>query len=129
MANPHARALRRASTDAERALWRLLRARRFHGHKFRRQHPIGPTIADFACVTHRLIIEADGGQHDARSEPDARRTAWLDSQGWRVLRFWNPEILHHPEAVAARILEALETAPPPHLSRSAGEVGRAQRAG
>jgi len=102
MANPHARALRRDATEAERALWRLLRGRRFQHWKFRRQHPIGPFIADFACIALRLIIEADGGQH-AGSATAPRRTGWLHARGWRVLRFWNDEILAQGEAVAARI--------------------------
>ncbi len=124
MANRHARVLRRNLTDTERELWRLLRARRFHGHKFRRQHPTGPFIADFACVAGRLIVEADGGQH-ADSVADARRTAWLQARGWRVIRFWNTDILANPEYIANTILAALRDPHPAlrvHLSRAAGEV-------
>ncbi|EOF4701746.1 endonuclease domain-containing protein [Klebsiella oxytoca] len=104
-----ARQLKRSLTPAERRLWYLLRDRRFARYKFRRQHPVGPYILDFACCSVRLAIELDGGQHDERSVYDARRTRWLQSQGWRVLRFWNNEFEHHEEAVMERILEALES--------------------
>src|SRR5579864_8634919 len=87
-----ARDLRQDATAAERRLWSALRDRRLRGYRFRRQHPIGNCIVDFACTQHRLIIEADGGQH-ADNENDRRRTAWLESEGWRVLRFWNNDIL------------------------------------
>src|SRR5207302_6077655 len=87
-----ARELRRDATDAERRLWSALRDRRLRGYRFRRQHPIGNYIVDFACTRHCVIVEADGGQH-ADSEADRDRTAWLESQGWQVLRFWNNDIL------------------------------------
>jgi primosomal protein N' (replication factor Y) len=101
-----ARKLRQGSTDAERRLWAIIRDRQLGGCKFRRQHPIGPFIADFACVERMLIVEADGAQH-VDSEADFRRTAWLEGQGWRVMRFWNNEILMNSEGVAASILVAL----------------------
>jgi very-short-patch-repair endonuclease len=107
MANANARALRVVMTDAERRLWSLLRDRRLDGYKFRRQRPIGPFIVDFACITHRLIVEADGGQH-CDSEDDARRSAWLESHGWRVIRFWNNEILTNSEGVLIAIMRALD---------------------
>ena len=94
-------------TDAERRLWSVLRSRRLSGYKFRRQHPIGPFIADFACIGHKLIVEADGGQHDD-SAADKRRTAWFARQGWRVVRFWNNEILANPSGAALAIMRALE---------------------
>jgi very-short-patch-repair endonuclease len=103
--------LRINMTDAERRLWSALRSRRLQGFKFRRQHPIGPFIADFACVEHQLVIEADGGQH-ADNESDFRRTAWIEARGWRVLRFWNNDILANPEGVQDAILRALGGAPP-----------------
>lgn len=93
-------------TDAERRLWAVLRGRRLQGYKFRRQHPFGPFILDFACIEHRLVIEADGGQH-AECEDDQQRTAWLESRGWRVIRFWNNDILGNPEGVADTILMAI----------------------
>jgi very-short-patch-repair endonuclease len=98
--------LRRNTTDAERRLWAALRDRRLAGYKFRRQHPIGRFIVDFACTKHGLIIEADGGQHD-ESRSDADRTVWLKSEGWRVLRFWNNDILANTDGVVSTILEAL----------------------
>ena len=101
------RQLRRQLTPQERRLWYLLRDRRFARFKFRRQHPVGPYILDFACCHVHLAIELDGGQHDERAGYDARRTAWLRLQGWRVLRFWNNELMENEEAVLARILEAL----------------------
>src|SRR5579862_3682078 len=96
MPTERARELRRDATDAERRLWSALRDRRLRGYRFRRQDPIGPFIADFACTREQVIVEADGGQH-SDGKTDNRRTAWLASQGWRVLRFWNNEILGNPE--------------------------------
>ena len=113
MANQNARRLRRAMTDAERALWHVLRDRRLSGHKFRRQHPLGNFIVDFASLDHRLVIEADGGQH-ADSQSDERRTRWLEARGWRVLRFWNNDVLGNRAGVVETILRAIEeTAPAP----------------
>jgi very-short-patch-repair endonuclease len=107
MPNPMARDLRRHMTDAERLLWYFLRAKRFAGWKFRRQHPIGPFIADFACVEHRLVIEADGGQH-SESASDTSRTRWLENAGWRVMRFWNGDIMRKTEDVLEEIRKATE---------------------
>src|SRR5262249_26201487 len=104
-ANP--KQLRVDSTDAERRLWGALRNRRLDGYKFRRQHPIGPFVADFPCTEQNLIVEADGGQH-ADNPDDERRTAWLESQGWRVVRFWNHEILQNSESVIDTVLAVLE---------------------
>ena len=113
MPNPHARRLRRDATDAERALWRALRDRQLAGHKFRRQHPLLPgVIVDFACPAHRLVVEADGGQHDPAT--DAARTARITAAGWRVVRFWNDEILANPEGVVLAILAALGAQPRRH---------------
>jgi very-short-patch-repair endonuclease len=105
--NPKARELRINTTDAERRPWSLLRGRQLEGYKFRRQHTVGSFILDFACVEHRLAIEADGGQHHDR-EADERRTAWLESQGWKVIRFWNNEILSNLDGVLCSILKELE---------------------
>ena len=80
-------------TDTEMLLWRHLRSRNMSGLKFRRQHCIGSFIADFACVEKKLIIEVDGGQHAENADQDADRTAYLNSQGWTVMRFWNNEVL------------------------------------
>jgi len=106
MPNAKARELRTNMTDAERLLWSALRDRQLAGYKFHRQFPIGPFIADFACRQHRLIVEADGGQHD-ESLSDQRRTDYLESHGWRVIRFWNNDILTNIEGVADMILKEL----------------------
>ncbi len=104
--SPHARPLRRAMTDAEKTLWRALRNRQLAGYKFRRQTTIGPYIADFACIAAHLVIELDGGQH-ATSATDAARTAWLKSQGWRVLRFWKDDVVENLTGVLETIAAAL----------------------
>ncbi len=101
-----ARGLRQEATDAERRLWAILRDRRLRGAKFRRQHPVGPFIVDFACLAERLIVEADGGQH-CGSDDDARRAGWLERHGWRVVRFWNNDILQNPDGVFESIRVAL----------------------
>jgi very-short-patch-repair endonuclease len=98
-----AKALRRESTDAEKALWRILRDRRLSMLKFRRQVPIDPYIVDFVCFERRLIVEADGSQH-AESQRDERRDAFLGGQGFQILRFWNHDILTNPQMVADTIL-------------------------
>jgi primosomal protein N' (replication factor Y) len=103
----HARKLRLNATDAERQLWSVLRNRQLSSYRFRRQHPIGPFIADFACTRYRVVIEADGAGHKC-SRLDKRRTAELERRGWRVIRFWNGEILMDPDGVATQILRALE---------------------
>jgi very-short-patch-repair endonuclease len=107
-----ARKLRQASTDVERVMWHLLRDRRLDGVKFHRQVPIGPYVADFASIQQRLIIELDGGQH-VDSPRDARRDAFLQGAGWRVLRFWNNEALTNRDGV----LEIVHSALTPTLSR------------
>ena len=119
----NARALRANATDAEQALWRHLRANQMLGCKFRRQHPIGPYIADFACVARHVVIELDGGQHaeEQGMAHDAVRTQHLQSQGWRVLRFWNHEVLTELAAVLQVIAQALHEDPHPHPLPHAGE--------
>ena len=98
-----ARAMRQEPTRAEQAMWRLLRGRRFAGLKFRRQVPLGPYIADFACFDPRLIVECDGGQHGGAR--DVARNAWFAAQGFRVVRMWNAEVLDDGDDAAAAILE------------------------
>ncbi|WP_375291358.1 DUF559 domain-containing protein [Qipengyuania sp.] len=110
---------RRNPTDAERKLWSLLRGKRLGGWKFKRQEQIGDYIVDFVCFGARLIIEADGSQH-AESSEDAMRTAWLEGQGFRVMRFWNNEILGNPEGVATAIDEMLPPLPNPSPARGEG---------
>jgi len=104
------KALRHQMTEAENLLWRHLRAHRLGGAKFRRQQPIGPYIVDFVHFGARLVVEVDGGQHN-ESPTDARRDAWLRSQGFRVLRFWNNEILQSAEAVLETLMDALKMRP------------------
>ncbi|HWH17865.1 MAG TPA: DUF559 domain-containing protein, partial [Allosphingosinicella sp.] len=92
-----ARELRRSSTDAERALWKHLRARQLDGFKFRRQVWLHGFVADFACVEAKLVIEADGGQHADASTYDSSRSAAFAGEGYRTLRFWNSDILNNIE--------------------------------
>ena len=108
------RRLRRDSTDAEAALWRHLRGRRFAGFKFRRQHPCGTFILDFFCPERALAIELDGGQHYTPQTQayDARRTAYLVSRGIRVLRFPSDVMLREPTSVLAVIAAAIRTSRP-----------------
>lgn len=104
-----ARRLRRQATDAERLLWRKLRGKSL-GAKFRRQAPIGPYIVDFVCFEKKLVIELDGSQHASPQGRayDATRTQWLESQGFRVLRFWDNQVLTETEGVLERILQELK---------------------
>jgi very-short-patch-repair endonuclease len=89
-------------------MWSALRDRRLEKYKFRRQHPIGSYIVDFACTRHSLVIEIDGAQH-ADSAGDEHRTACLEARGWRVIRFWNTEVLSNTSGVVEAILRVLET--------------------
>jgi len=97
-----ARVLRQSLTDAERKLWCALRDRRMQSIKFRRQAPVGPYIADFLCVQHKLVVEADGSQHCENARDNAH-DAWFGRNGYRVLRFWNQEIMTAQESVLATI--------------------------
>ncbi|PWT74548.1 MAG: DNA (cytosine-5-)-methyltransferase [Proteobacteria bacterium] len=108
-----AKQLRRDSTDAERSLWRHLRAHRFFGWKFKRQQPIGRYIVDFVCFEAQLVIEVDGGQHPAAAHEDEARDLWLRSQGFQVVRFWNNEVLGNIEGVLGRIAATLTPLPDP----------------
>src|SRR5205807_5251090 len=106
----HAKALRRDSTDAERIIWRALRAHRMNGASFRRQTPIGPYIVDFVCHAAKLVIEIDGGQHFESKEEqrDARRDAYLTGKGFRVLRFNNHDVMSSRQGVLETIAAAIE---------------------
>ncbi len=115
-----ARRLRREMTDAERKLWQALRAKRFRGVGFRRQAPLGPYIADFVCHALKMVIEVDGGQHSG-SDHDERRDAWMKREGYKVLRFWNNEVLVNLEGVLDRIGREIATAPSPRPSPTRGE--------
>jgi len=103
-----ARELRRRSTEAERALWALIRSQQLGGYKFRRQASVGPFIVDFLCHRPQLIIEVDGGQHAAVTPYEARRSAWLTARGYRLVRLWNTELLEDPQAAAEYVLEEME---------------------
>jgi very-short-patch-repair endonuclease len=105
--SPHAAPLRQAMPEAEVRLWHQLRDRRLMGHKFRRQHSIGPFVADFACVTARLVIELDGSQHALAVESDARRTAFLAAEGWTEIRFWNARVMADMDNVLREIIARL----------------------
>ena len=102
-----ARRLRTEMTDAEKHLWRHLRMRQMAGMKFRRQHPLGVYLLDFVCLEAKLVIEVDGGQHAEQADADRSRTAWIELQGFKVLRFWNHEVLQEIESVTRVIFEAL----------------------
>jgi very-short-patch-repair endonuclease len=109
MTTSRAKRLRKNSTDAERALWRILRSRQLGGHKFRRQQPLGPFIVDFVCLDARMVVEIDGGQHNEEEDIayDQRRSQWLEKAGFRVMRFWNQEVLNELESVSDAISNAL----------------------
>ncbi len=116
-----ARVLRTNMTDAENELWKHLRRRQLLGCKFRRQHPIGPYIADFACLERRLVVEVDGGQH-AESAWDHRRDACIKRMQFVVVRFWNDDVLTNIDGVCGIICEHLAAASPhPDLPPHAGE--------
>ena len=97
-------------TDAERVLWRELRSRQLAGYKFRRQQPLGRYIVDFVCLEKRFVIELDGGQHARNDQAcyDSQRTLWLEENGYRVLRFWNHDVLQSIEAIKQAIFHALQ---------------------
>jgi very-short-patch-repair endonuclease len=108
-----AKRMRSAPTDAEHRLWQVLRAKRLSSYKCKRQLPIDGYVVDFVCLQHRLIVEADGGHHG--DEADKRRTAYLKAQGFRILRFWNNDILNNEEGVLQCILDALSPLSPTPL--------------
>jgi very-short-patch-repair endonuclease len=105
-----ARRLRKDATDVERLLWRALRER-CAAWRFRRQHPIGRRVADFACPAAKLVIELDGGRHDAARERDADRTTELAAHGYRVVRCWNNEVPGNIDGVLTRITGELGVSP------------------
>jgi very-short-patch-repair endonuclease len=115
-----ARSLRQNPTEAERRLWSRLRNRQVAGCKFRRQHPTAGFFVDFACLERGLVVEVDGGQHLDDARADALRTERIESAGFRVLRFWNNQVLGELDSVIGEIERALST-PTPSLPRFAGE--------
>jgi very-short-patch-repair endonuclease len=94
-----AKQLRKNQTDAEKVLWKKLRNRQIYGYKFRRQVPIGSYIVDFMCVSVKLIIELDGGQHAEQQDYDRKRTAYLEAKEFQVVRFWNNDVLTNIDGV------------------------------
>ena len=119
MTDPVVKKLKQNATDAETKLWFQLRRKQVGGLRFRRQYRLGDYIVDFVCLPARLIIEVDGGQHADQVARDEARTAWLESQGFRVIRFWNNEVLGNIEGVLYVVGEqlGLERPPPPSPSR------------
>jgi very-short-patch-repair endonuclease len=115
-----ARQLRRDSTEAEKKLWRALRAK-LPQYKWRRQMPVGPYFADFACFAQKLVVELDGGQHAESGEYEKARTRFIEAQGYRFLRFWNNDVLMNTTGVLERIAET--------LSRRQREEGAKRRKG
>ena len=112
--NTRPRELRRNASIAENRLWYVLRNRGLAGLKFVRQFPVGPYITDFACREAALVVELDGGQH-ADNATDAVRTAFLNAEGYSVLRFWNDEVLNHRDTVCELILGVIDGSPSPDL--------------
>ena len=108
-----AKRLRENATDAKDLLWRRLRRFPVSGTHFRRQVPIGPYVADFACMAARLIVEVDGSQHgrDDVRRRDERRTRWLEAEGYRVLRFWNNDLTTNMDGVLQAIYAAIYGSP------------------
>jgi len=104
-----ARNLRKNQTEAEKLLWSYLRNRQIEGCKFRRQWPIGAYIVDFACLSRQLVIELDGGQHAEAITYDKTRTRFLEAKGYKVIRFWNNDMLANPVAVLQQIYEEVST--------------------
>jgi len=109
---PAAKALRRNQTDVEKILWHRLRNRQVNGCKFRRQHQIGNYVVDFVCPEKRLVVELDGGQHAEQVENDATRTGYLALKGYRVLRFWNNDVVENIDGVLETIKLELERPSP-----------------
>ncbi|AMP90628.1 endonuclease domain-containing protein [Legionella pneumophila] len=103
-----AKSLRQRSTDAEKCLWYCLRAHRLKGYKFKRQVPIGNYIVDFVCIQRKLIVELDGGQHLLNIEYDQDRSAYFSSLGYKVLRFWNDDVLLRTGDALESIVRCLE---------------------
>ena len=109
-----AKALRKRSTDVEMLLWRHLRAKQMEGLKFRRQQPIGQYIVDFVCFEKKIIIEVDGGQHAVETRKDTERDEWLRNQEFKVLRFWNNEVISNTQGVLEKIrINCLSQSQPP----------------
>jgi very-short-patch-repair endonuclease len=116
--------LRADASEAEQTLWRLLRQKQLNGLRFRRQFPLGPYFADFVCLPVRLVIEVDGSQHGEASQVahDIRRTAWLNRNNFRVIRFWASEVMTNTDAVMEGIEAALREPLPQKITREARDL-------
>lgn len=110
--------MRAEPAPAEQKLWRCLRDRQLGGFKFKRQHRIGPFIADFYCAEHRLVLESDGSSHVERGEYDQRRTQWMNANGYRVVRYANTDVHDHLDSVLEDILREIERGSTPSASPS-----------
>jgi very-short-patch-repair endonuclease len=108
-----AKRLRRDQTDAESVFWYNVRSRRLAGFKFKRRYPVAPYIVDFVCIESKLIVKLDGGQHAIQWSYDEKRTEFLETRGYRVLRFWNDEILKNRDGVLETVLRALRNVDTP----------------
>ena len=119
----YAKGLRKNLTNAEAIVWAYVKCKKLNGHHFRRQHSVGPYIADFACVAEKLVVEIDGATHSTEQEifHDRRRTDFLESEGWRVLRITNPDVYENLEGVLDAIATKL---PPPSALLTPSPQGR-----
>ncbi|RLA21088.1 MAG: DNA (cytosine-5-)-methyltransferase [Gammaproteobacteria bacterium] len=108
----NARSLRKNMTNVERLLWGELRCRQLQGFKFRRQHPLGRYIVDFVCIELKLVIELDGGQHSEQQDYDERRSQWLGQRDFKVVRFWNNDVIENLEGVMERLCCCLPPSQP-----------------
>jgi len=115
-----ARDLRKNMTDSERVLWFRISGRQIEGARFRRQQPLGSYVVDFVCLEKKLVIEVDGGQHTIALEADQARDAWLQSEGFTVLRFWNNEALGNIDGVLETIQNHILSPSPHPLPSRAG---------
>jgi very-short-patch-repair endonuclease len=120
---PVAKTLRTDATDAERALWQCIRAHRLNGLKFKRQEPMGRFVVDFVCHDEKLIIELDGGQHAEQVRADDKRTKFLEARGYRVVRFWNDDVLKNMDGVLETVLRKLSPSPQPLSRQGRGAKG------
>jgi 2-isopropylmalate synthase len=122
-ARNRARQMRKSFTDAEKRLRRFVRGRNFKKFKFRRQHSLGPYIADFVCLEQRVVVEVDGGQHQQQGRYDSKRTADLEAAGFRILRFWDNDVLLRTNNVMEAIYLALTASPHPNPLPANAERG------
>ncbi|MCJ7596571.1 MAG: DUF559 domain-containing protein [Desulfobacterales bacterium] len=107
------KSLRKRLTDAEKVLWKHLRAKQLQGLKFRRQEPVGKYVVDFVCYQKRIVVEVDGGQHSKESSKDEERDRWFRKQGFKVLRFWNNDVLTNTNGVLEMIIKNISPSPDP----------------